>query len=76
MINLEDYGVDPEAPVPDDEEDTNVTVPTTSIPLSQRSLQHLMATVNPLQECSDHGVQLYITAVHTLYSLMETDNLL
>ena len=55
-INLEFYGDDPDAPMPkEDNEDTNVTVPSTSIPLSQESLQYLLDNV---QECR---VQLYIT---------------
>lgn len=42
-VNLEMYGLDPQAPLEDDNEDegTSVTVPSTTIPLSEASLQHL-----------------------------------
>ena len=77
-LDLETYGQDPQAPVALGEldEETTVTVPSTTIPLSERSLQHLHSTINPLQTCSDHGQQLYLSSVHELFSLMQSENLL
>ena len=74
-IDLEMYGFDPEAPLPDDEE-TLVNLPETDIPLSQASVQILQATINPLQECNDCGIQLYRDTVRIVYQLMHNDNLI
>ena len=70
------YGLDPDAPLPDDIDTTIVTVPDTHIPLSQASTQALESAVNPLQSCNDYGVQLYKDSVHLVYQLMQNDNLL
>ena len=74
-IDLQFYGIDHEEPLQEYETD-EVTVPATTIPLSQRSLEYLINTVNPLQECSDNGIQLYVSTVSVLYSLMQRDNLI
>ena len=47
-----------------------------SIPLSQASVQTLHATVNPLQDCNDNGIQLYRDTVHIVFQLMQNDNLI
>lgn len=75
-VDLENYGLDPEAPLPEEDEEESVVVPDTSILLSPASVRVLQATVNPLQPCNDHGIQLYKDTVHTLYQLMQNDLLL
>ena len=67
--DLQFYGIDHEEPLQEDETD-EVTVPAT---ISQRSLEYLLNTVNPLQECSDNGIQLYVS---TVSALMQRDNLI
>lgn len=71
------YGIDPEAPLADgdDDEERSVVVSDTDIPLSQASLHSIQATINPLQECSDFGIQLYKEAVQAVYQLMQNDGL-
>ena len=75
-IDLVLFGHDPEAPTPDEGEESSVGVPSTDIPLSPRSIQILRDSINPLQPCQDNGFQLYIDTVQTVYELMQSDNLL
>lgn len=60
----------------DNEECTCISVPVTHIPLSSSSLQQLSNTINPNEECSDFGKQLYINTVHLVYALMQNDGLI
>jgi len=46
------------------------------IPLSTSSLQQLKSTINPNEQCSDFGKQLYINTVCLVYTLMQDDNLI
>ena len=73
--NVDLHGLDPEAPLPEENEEESV-VPDTSISLSPASVRVLQATANPLQPCNDHGIQLYEDTVHNLYQLMQNDSLL
>ena len=75
-IDLEMFGFDPEAPSPDEDEETLVVIPDTDIPLSQSSIGMLQSTVNPVEECNDFGIQLYKDTVHIVYQLMQNDNLI
>ena len=72
----EDFGIDPTDPGPEEPDDNLVEVPETNIPLSAASMQALHASVNPLAETSDGGINLYTTAVDCLFQLMQAENLL
>jgi hypothetical protein len=74
-IDLALFGHDPEAPTPDQDEESSVAVPSTDFPLSPRSMRILHDSINPLQPCQDNGVQLYIDTVQTVFELMQNDNL-
>ncbi len=50
----------------DNDDNPSVIVPETSNPLSDRSMSVLAATINPLHQCTDNGVQLSMT-VHQQY---------
>lgn len=71
---LQTYGVDLALLVPDEDDEPTVVVPETNIELSEASEQILRATVNPLQQCTDFGVQLYKNAVQTVYQLLQDVN--
>ena len=60
----------------DDDDGARVTVPVIDLPLSQSSLDVLEARISPMQECDDHGVQLYMDCVHLVHQLMHDDQLL
>ena len=49
----DDYGIDPDAPNPDAEDLSIVTVPEIRLPLSHQSLQHLSISGNPLDQNVD-----------------------
>ena len=82
-LQLEMYGVDPQTPnavgdsaADDDDDEATVTITYTTIPLSETGLEYLRSNINPLQNCSDRGQQLYISTVHTLFSVMQNEDLL
>ena len=60
----------------EDNNEDSIFVPVTHIPLSSGSLQQLSSTINPNEECSDFGKQLYINTVHLVYALMQNDGLI
>lgn len=70
-IDLESYGIDPEAPLPDEEEleEPSVVVPDTDIELSVVGLQTIV------EQCNDYGIQLYTNTVETVYQFMQDENL-
>ena len=71
------YGDDPEAPTPEcDDDGATVTVPEIDLPLSQYSLDVLEVTINPMQECDDYGLQLYMDSVHLVHQLMQDNQLI
>ena len=74
--DLETYGYDPRDPSPEDDEETNVVVPITDLTLSQASLHTLQASVDPLGECTDNGIQFYRTCVRMVFQAMLSDGLL
>ena len=45
------------------EDDTAVTIPEIGCPLSAESLRRLKELVDPLSDCNDYGIQLYLDAV-------------
>ena len=71
------YGDDPEAPTPEcDDDGATVTVPEIDLPLSQYSLDVLEVTINPMQECDDYGLQLYMDSVHLVHQLTQDNQLI
>ena len=60
----------------EDDNEPSIAVPLTHIPLSSSSLQQLRNTINPNEECSDFGKQLYINSVQLIYALMQADDLI
>ena len=52
-----------------------VCVPDVHLPLSESSISTLKATIDPLYQCDDHGVQLYVECLHLVFQLMQNDNL-
>lgn len=70
------YGYDSSSPEPgdnDNDEESGVIVPPTNIPLTRASLNELNITVNPMQDCTDFGKQLYL---QLLFTLMTSDRLI
>ena len=65
----DDYGFDPEELQPESEV---VSIPNTDLPLSDHSLN---ATVNPLANTTNDGIDLYIATVQCVYQLMISDNI-
>ena len=53
------YGVDWEGPPPSDEHN-DVHVPETQCPLSSSLLTELHSLFNPLMDCNDYAIQLYL----------------
>ncbi len=78
-INAHTYGLDSDDAQGlgrDSDDNPSVIVPETSIPLSDRSMSVLAATINPLHQCTDYGVQLYYDCSSAVHQLMQQDNLI
>ena len=56
------YGVDWEGPISNSEDVECVEVPPMSLDLSPQQLVELHRSVDPLEQCDDLGVSLYVTA--------------
>ena len=66
FVNVnDDYGVSNDDPTPQ-RENSSVTVPDSRIAIPTDVLQNLQNHVNPLQECDDYGIELYLSTVHFL----------
>lgn len=59
----EDYGVEEDGTAPD--EQSGVEIPPVTFDISQAQLSQLN-TIDPLQECSDYGISLFIQALQVL----------
>uniref|UniRef100_A0A1X7TW60 Uncharacterized protein n=1 Tax=Amphimedon queenslandica TaxID=400682 RepID=A0A1X7TW60_AMPQE len=60
------YGVDWDGPAVLDNED--ITVPPENCPLSEEQLALLKQSVDPLQDCEDYGVPLYVAVRNFVYA--------
>lgn len=58
-----------------DNDESDVVVSLTQIPLSPNSLQQLRNAINPNERCDDFGKQLYIGTVRLVYTHMQNDSL-
>ena len=74
-INTDTYGLDPEAPPPDSD-DNAIVIPHTSLPLSDNSMHLLTSSINPLQQCTDNGMQMYYDCLSLVHQLMQQDHLI
>ena len=68
-----DYGFDPSAPVPLEEEDYQVVVPDTSVPLSDQQIAFAENHCNPLQENDRSGEYTHLIRLRIFCSLISQD---
>ena len=68
-----DYGFDPSAPVPLEEEDYQVVVPDTSVPLSDQQIAFAENHCNPLQENDRSGEYTHLSRLRIFCSLISQD---
>lgn len=67
---MHDYGFDPSGPFPMEEEDYQVVVPDTTVPLSDQQMTFLENQCNPLQEIDRSGENTYLKCLRILCSFM------
>lgn len=58
-----EYGTEEDGAAPDD--NNHVTVPETSLDLTDGQLSQLQRSINPLHECTDYGISLYTRTVYS-----------
>ena len=56
---IKNYGIDPDGPLPDDE-DNEVVVPTTPCPLDSDQYDDLVLAVDPLSRSDNYGIDVYL----------------
>ena len=72
QINIENYGVDWDGPVPAEiGEDNHVEVPDTTFPLNMEHFHELERRINPLRHSSHHGVDCYMDVLQFISSTTE-----
>ena len=70
------YGEDPEAPIPTEESDNNVEVFPAQLPSNNTDelVAYLSAAVDPLQESSSFGVDIYAKALEIIVQKLEQNH--
>jgi len=58
--DVDEYGIDWNGPLPDNVDEGTIEVPESDLSLTEDLLQQLQLSVNPLQECDDFGLNLYL----------------
>lgn len=77
MLDPDTYGVESGSDGEfEDDDNHRIVVPNTEISLSKEGLDVLKASINPLQESSCYGADIYMRTVNTLYYLMTMENLI
>ena len=69
----DEYGIDPEGPLPFDPSDENIViVPATVSPLNAEQLERYIyvSAVDPLEECDDFGIEKFVTSVQLLEEMV------
>ena len=67
FVNVDNfYGMDPEAPEPQDESDGVVVVPPANFHLNPEDFHWLRSTINPLGPSDNYGIDLYEQTIHFL----------
>lgn len=61
-----DYGIDEEGLAAEDSAGEGITIPPTTLHMSQQHLNDLQQRVNPLSDSNEHGVDLYIQTLNFL----------
>jgi hypothetical protein len=70
--DVEEYGIDPEGPMPEEDEhwQNNVVVPHISNPLTETEYQMLCLEIDPLENGTDFGMDIYRAVVTLIYQLI------
>ena len=72
--NIDMYGNDPHAPVPDPEDEAGgVEVPAVNFELSEDSQQALNSNFNPLQEDNNYGIEIYLQVREFIQRVIQED---
>ena len=70
-IDPDEYGVDEEGPLPLEMDcDDDVVVPETIVPLVGRQLNAFQQAVDPLEQCDDLGISMFVRAKQLLSQLL------
>lgn len=56
-------------------DDDGVTVPETECPFPAEQMVYLQNAINPLEECDDYGLHLYIETRDFVNSYLQANNL-
>ena len=73
------YGIDSDLGVPDcGEDEEGVEVPPTELDLSPENISELQSIVNPLSECEEFGIDLFMQTLHytAIYSYISMTQVL
>lgn len=68
------YGIDWEGPMADDHDMVaeSITVPETTNPLTEEQSQELLANIDPLKQCDNYGINIYLETLEFVHTKLET----
>ena len=69
VIDPSTYGLDDDGPVPQLQTNNNVTVPRSSVELTDEDRAILALSVDPLVDDGNHGIHLYLQTMQIITAL-------
>ena len=66
----QEYGLDDADSRSEESTDEGVPVPRNAITLEEEQLEYLRSEVNPLEECDDYGISIYLKTVEVLNRIL------
>ena len=66
--NWNNYGIDEDEPLPEDNADDEIDVPETQLTVAEHQLNQLQILVDPLANDENHGINLYTRALDIIRS--------
>ena len=67
--DLEEFGVDWGSPITESGVDSEIHVPSTQLPVDESSHDMLKELIDPLQPCSDYGIDFFNASVQFIQSI-------
>ena len=67
----DEYGID-DGHLTTNEEDGELVIPEVNIQLTSHQVQEIEATINPLADSQNYGIELYITTVDTVQQMLNS----
>lgn len=75
IVDPDVYGVDDVSGSEEEEDEQMIIIPDTTVPLSDESVEVLLASFDPIRESTSFGADIYMEVLITVFQLMEMEDL-